>query len=132
MATEQRKKVLIVDDDELMRSVLKHHLVLGGYDVLVASNGKDAMDRVREAAPDLIVVDLVMPDMNGFEMCRQIRRNEQTKNTQVIVISGLHGQADIEGARLSGANVCLSKPVNAEEFMNHVKTFLGSRFKHTP
>lgn len=132
MTTEQRKKVLIVDDDRLTRVTLQRGVILAGYDVIVASNGQEAMQKIQEVTPDLVVIDLVMPDMNGFETCRRIRSNEQTKKTPVIVITGLQGQADIDEAKLAGADVFLTKPVRAQEFINHVKRYLGSPFKAFP
>ncbi len=129
MPTEQRKKVLIVDDERLTRAVLQRNIILAGYDVMVASNGQEAIEKIREAAPDLIVVDLVMPDMNGFEMCRRIRNNEQTMKTPVIVVSALQSQTDIEEAKASGADVYLTKPIKPEDFIKHVKKYLGSPFK---
>ncbi|MGA7162277.1 MAG: response regulator [Bacteroidota bacterium] len=132
MATEQRKKVLIVDDERLTRSILQHNVVLAGYDTIVALNGQEAIQRIKEDAPDLIVVDLVMPDMNGFELCRQIRSNEQTRNTPVIVVTALQSRADVEEAKSCGADACLMKPIKAEEFISHVKKYLPSPFKFTP
>ncbi|HTY11241.1 MAG TPA: response regulator [Bacteroidota bacterium] len=132
MKTEQRKKILIVDDERLTRAVLQHDIVLAGYDVMTASNGQEAMQKIREIIPDLIVVDLVMPDMNGFEMCRKIRSYEGTKKTPVIVVSALQSQSDKEEAKTSGADLYLTKPVRAGEFVGHIKKFLGSPFKATP
>ncbi len=129
MAIEARKKVLIVDDERLTRAVLQHNIVLEGYDVIVAGDGREAMNKIREVTPDLIVVDLVMPDMNGFEMCRRIRSNKDTIKTPVIVVSALQSLSDIEEAKISGANVYLTKPIKPDEFMSHVKKFLGSPFK---
>ena len=129
MAIEQRKKILIVDDERLTRAVLQHNVILAGYDVIVASNGREAMQKIQEVTPDLIVVDLVMPDMNGFEMLRQIRSNEQTMKTPVIVVSALQSQTDIEEAKASGADIYLTKPIKPEEFIKHVKKYLGSPFK---
>jgi len=129
MATELRKKVLIVDDERLTRAVLQHNVVLAGYDVMVAGSGKEAMEKIIDVTPDLIVVDLVMPDMNGFEMCRRIRSNKETTKTPVIVVSALQSQSDVEEAKISGANVYLTKPVKPEEFVSHIKKFLGSPFK---
>jgi CheY-like chemotaxis protein len=62
-------------------------------------------------------------------MCRRIRSNEQTTKTPVIVVSALQSQTDIEEAKMSGANVYLTKPIKPEEFINHVKKFIGSPFK---
>ncbi len=132
MPVEQRKKILIVDDERLTRAFLQHSAILAGYDVILASNGEEAMQKIREDAPDLIVVDLVMPDINGFEMCRRIRSNEQTKKTPVIVVSALQSQSDIEEAKISGADVYLIKPIKSEEFLKHVKKYLPSPFKTVP
>jgi CheY-like chemotaxis protein len=129
MAIEQRKKILIVDDEQLTRAVLQHNVILAGYDVIVASNGREAMQKIQEVTPDLIVVDLVMPDMNGFEMLRRIRSNEQTTKTPVIVVSALQSQTDIEEAKASGADIYLTKPIKPEEFIKQVKQYLGSPFK---
>jgi Response regulators consisting of a CheY-like receiver domain and a winged-helix DNA-binding domain len=132
MTTEHRKKVLIVDDERLTRAILQHNVVLAGYDVIIASNGQEGMQKIQEETPDLVVVDLVMPDMTGFEMCRRIRSNEQTKKTPVIVVSALQSQADMDEAKLSGADVYLTKPIKSEEFVNHVKKYLQSPFKAAP
>ncbi len=129
MAIEQRKKILIVDDERLTRAVLQHNVILAGYDVIVASNGREAMQKIQEVTPDLIVVDLVMPDMNGFEMLRRIRSNKETMQTPVIVVSALQSQTDIEEAKSSGADDYLTKPIKPEEFIKHVKKYLGSPFK---
>jgi CheY-like chemotaxis protein len=129
MAIEQRKKILIVDDEQLTRAVLQHNVILAGYDVIVASNGREAMQKIQEVTPDLIVVDLVMPDMNGFEMLRRIRSNKETMQTPVIVVSALQSQTDIEEAKASGADIYLTKPIKPEEFIKHVKKYLGSPFK---
>jgi DNA-binding response OmpR family regulator len=132
MPTEQRKKILIIDDEKLTRSLLQRNVVLAGYDAIVASNGKEALEKIEDITPDLIVVDLVMPDMNGFETCRRIRSNERTMKTPVIVVSALQSQSDVEDAKNSGADVFLTKPIRPEEFINHVKKFLPSPFKTVP
>jgi len=129
MATELRKKILIVDDEKLMRSLLQRNVVLAGYDVIVGSNGTEALKALEETTPDLIVVDLVMPDMNGFELCRRIRNNERTKKTPIIVVSALQGESDVADAKNSGADVFLTKPIKPAEFIDHVKKFLPSPFR---
>ena len=132
MPTEKRKSILIVDDEKLTRSLLQRNIVLAGYDVVVASNGNEALKKIEEYTPDLIVVDLVMPEMNGFETCRHIRSNDRTKKTPVIVVSALQSQSDIAEAKNSGADVFLTKPVKPGDFINEVKKFLPSPFKTSP
>ena len=129
MPTEQRKKILVVDDERLTRAKLQHDIVLAGYDVIVASNGQEALKKIEEMTPDLIVVDLVMPDMNGFETCRRIRSIKQTTKTPVIIVSALQSQSDVADAKLAGADLYLTKPINSAEFVNHLKRYLPSPFK---
>jgi DNA-binding response OmpR family regulator len=132
MAIERRKSILIVDDEKLTRAKLQRDAVLAGYEVIVASNGQEALQKIEEVTPDLIVVDLVMPDMNGFETCRRIRINELTKKTPIIVVSALQSETDVADAKSSGADAYLIKPVKTEEFVKQLKEFLPSPFKSVP
>jgi CheY-like chemotaxis protein len=129
MPTEHRKKILIVDDEEITRTLMQRNTTLAGYDVIVASNGREAMEKIQGVIPDLIVADLMMPDMNGFELCRRLRNDERTKKIPVFVVSALQSESDIEQARLAGADLYLTKPIPSEVFVSHIKQYLGSPFK---
>ncbi len=129
MITEKRKKVLIVDDEEVIVSVLKRYVSMAGYDFEVATNGRQALERIAAGAPDAVLLDLMMPEMNGFETCRQIRTIPETATIPVIVLTALRSQADTDEARHCGATDFMIKPVTGEELMKRLKKHLGSPFK---
>ncbi len=129
MVTEQRKKVLIVDDEASMVSVLQRHVSNAGYAVETASNGQEALEKIKNAVPDLVLLDLVMPGINGFETCRRIRSDERTKKLPVLIISALRSEADSSAAVACGANEMIVKPVDAESLTKRLRHHLGSPFK---
>lgn len=129
MVTERRKKVLIVDDESIMVSVLQRHVSNAGYESISASNGQEALEKIEKEEPDLVLLDLVMPGMNGFETCRRIRENEKTKKLPVLIITALRGQADSTAAAASGANDFIVKPIDGTDLAKRLRARLGSPFK---
>jgi CheY-like chemotaxis protein len=129
MATERRKKILIVDDESIMVSVLQHHVTNAGYDHDVAHNGQEALKRLEEDLPDLILLDLMMPGLSGFETCRRIRANERTRKLPVIIVTALHSESDSADAASCGANEFLVKPVDPELLAKLLKHYIGSPFR---
>ncbi len=129
MVNERRKKVLIVDDEASMVSVLQRHVSNAGYEFTSASNGQEALDKIQLDKPDLVLLDLVMPGMNGFETCRQIRENEATKKLPVLIVTALRSQSDSASAAACGANEFLIKPVDGEHLAKRLRCHLGSPFK---
>ncbi|MCX6132720.1 MAG: response regulator [Ignavibacteriales bacterium] len=129
MVTERRKKVLIVDDESSMVSVLQRHVSNAGYEFVSASNGQEALEKIEKEEPDLVLLDLVMPGMNGFETCRRIRENEKTKKLPVLIITALRGQSDSAAATASGANEFIVKPIDGAELAKRLRARLGSPFK---
>jgi len=129
MVTERRKKVLIVDDESSMVSVLQRHVSNAGYEFVSASNGQEALEKIEKEEPDLVLLDLVMPGMNGFETCRRIRENEKTKKLPVLIITALRGQSDSAAATASGANEFIVKPIDGADLAKRLRARLGSPFK---
>ena len=129
MVTEQRKKVLIVDDESSMVSVLQRHVSNAGYEFETASNGQDALDKIEKDQPDLVLLDLVMPGINGFETCRRIRENEKTKKIPVLIITALRSESDSAAAAASGANEFIVKPIDGAHLAKKIRYHLGSPFK---
>ncbi len=129
MIAEKRKKVLIVDDEEIIVTVLKRYVSMAGYDFAVAMNGREALERIAEEAPDAVLLDLMMPEMNGFEVCRRIRANAATARIPVMVLTALRSEADSEEARHSGATEFIVKPVTGAEIIKRLQFRLGSPFK---
>jgi two-component system NtrC family sensor kinase len=129
MVTEQRKTILIVDDESIMVSVLQRHISNAGFDYDVATNGQEALDKINAQLPDLVLLDLMMPGLNGFETCRRIRANEKTKKLPVIIVTALHSQSDSSDAATCGANEFLTKPVEGTLLAKRLRHYLGSPFK---
>jgi len=129
MVNEVRKKVLIVDDEPSMVSILKRYVSNAGYEFDSASNGQEALDKIKENQPDLVLLDLVMPGLNGFETCRRIREAEKTKKLPVLIVTALRSQSDSAAAAESGANEFIVKPIDSAELVKRLRHHLGSPFK---
>ena len=121
-------KVLVVDDMPLNRKLQKTYLTEVGYQVVLAEDGIEALKRIREESPDLILLDVMMPKMDGFQVCRHIKNNIRTRYTPVILVTALNEiEAKIKGIE-AGADDFISKPFNKLELLARVKSLL--RIKH--
>jgi CheY-like chemotaxis protein len=117
------KRVLIVDDEPAIAELVA--IILGGrgFEVTVASSGHEGLDRVGESTPDLIITDMIMPDMEGIEFLRALRKGGI--NVSVIVMSGDRvGQQFFEAARLLGAKARLQKPFSGQQLLETVTRIL--------
>jgi DNA-binding response OmpR family regulator len=129
MPEEVRKIVLIVDDQPSIVTTLKFQVMNAGYDVLIANSGESAMNSVSEKKPDLVLLDVMMPRINGWEVCRRLKANPATNDIPVFMVTSLHGDADSAEARNSGANEFLVKPIKTDDLVKRIKKYLGSPFK---
>ncbi len=127
--TEARKPViLIVDDIPVNIQLIQGYLTAVGYQTVVAQNGEEAIFRVREALPDLILLDVMMPKINGLETCRILKRNQQTQHIPIIMVTALNELDDKIRGIEAGADDFISKPFNRLELLARVKSLL--RLKH--
>lgn len=121
-------KVLVVDDDPQNLELLVAYLEgLPNVVVIAASNGIQALNKVAEECPDLILLDVMMPKMSGFEVCRQIKSDPHTRDVQVIMVTALNELGDQERARDCGTDEFLVKPVDRLELIARVKSLLRLR-----
>lgn len=121
---ENRKKILIVDDEERNLRLLTGFCESLGYETITAKNGYEAVEITKEQAPDLILMDIMMPEMNGFEATEKIKADEKTGPIPVIIVTGLDSREDrIKGISI-GADDFLTKPVDLEELSLRVKNNL--------
>lgn len=123
---QQNKKILIVEDDEFLRSLTAKRLESEGYAVKVAIDGQMALDMLAEDKPDLILLDLLLPNMNGFELLEKMRAEDWGRELPVIVFSNLGQKEDIERAKQLGANDFLIKAnFTLEDVISKLHNFLG-------
>jgi CheY-like chemotaxis protein len=120
-----RPRVLLADDDPRVLSVVSRYLDLEGYDMSTVSDGEAAVTTAIRDRPDLIILDIMMPGIDGIEACRRIRANPATSQTPVLMFSALSEEAEI--ARLAGADGMLPKPYNLPALAEAVKTFFATR-----
>lgn len=116
--------VLVVDDNEQNLELLLAYLEDIDCATLSASGGAEAIEIAREKLPDLILLDVMMPKMSGFEVCRRLKNDPNTSNIPIIMVTALNELGDIERAIDSGTDDFLSKPVNKLELLTRVKTML--------
>lgn len=111
----RRKRVLVCDDDPVILRLLEVNLELEGYDVLSATNGVEAVEVATAEDPDLVILDIMMPRMDGYEACERIKANDKTKDTPIVFLSAKAQLADIDRGTVSGVSEYLTKPFDPAE-----------------
>jgi CheY-like chemotaxis protein len=119
--------VLIADDTEQNVELLQAYLDELGCRVVTALDGQETLDRVAEARPDLILLDIMMPKVSGFEVCRKLKADPATRNIPICMVTALNEEADIERAVEAGTDDFLSKPINKWELLTRVRSLLRVR-----
>lgn len=128
MPEPKRKRVLVVEDTDSVQLLLKRWITSEGFDIDIVSNGGEALQHVASDPPDLVLLDVMMPGLNGYAVCRQIRDFEKTKKTPIIIITALPTALDSEEGKLSGANEVILKPLDKDHLLRRVRSYLGSVF----
>lgn len=119
--------LLVVDDDPRNRKLLEEYLVAAGHAVRLAPDGRSAIAAVRERAPDIVFLDVMMPDISGLEVCRSLKADPATRMIQIVLVTALDGTPHrVEGLD-TGADDFISKPVRREEFLAKVRSLLRAR-----
>ena len=117
----QQKKILAVDDERHIVRLIQVNLERAGYLVVTAFDGREALKKIDEEKPDLVVLDVMMPNMNGFEALKQIRANPQTRNLPVIMLTAKAQDQDVFQGYSYGVDIYLTKPFNPLELLTFVK-----------
>jgi two-component system, cell cycle response regulator len=118
------RKILVVDDDPAMRRILVKVLTTAGYDVSIASDGREALDHIRGECPHIVITDWDMPSLNGVELCRQVRGEDLPRYVYVVMLTGSYQVSLVEGFDC-GADDFITKPVDASELLARLQS--GSR-----
>ena len=117
-------KILVVDDDTKIQMVVRIMLQKKGYDVKCVSSGLEAFQEIPEFKPDIIMLDVMMPGMGGYEVCRKLKSSESTKNISVIMLTALGMGEDFEKAIENGADWYIVKPFNSRQLLSRVSMLL--------
>lgn len=119
-----RKRILVVDDSPTVRKLISGKLEKSGHVVVCASDGVEALEQLESDMPDLVLLDITMPRMDGYEVCKQIRSNPQGKHLPVVMISGKDGFFDKVRGRMAGSTGYVTKPFGPETLMKALETYL--------
>ncbi len=121
----KNRKILVVDDSPTVRKLISGKLEKCGHEVICAIDGVDALEKINELKPDLVLLDITMPRMDGYQVCKEIRNNETTKDVPVVMISGKDGFFDKVRGRMAGTTGYITKPFGPETLMKTVETYLN-------
>ena len=116
-------KVLVVDDTAAHLQQMKEIVSEAGYQVITATSGKEAVEKTKSEKPDMVFLDIVMDDLDGYGACREITRDPATKDIPVVFVSTKSNRADRLWAEKQGAKALLSKPINSDEIVENLKLY---------
>lgn len=118
------KTILVIDDDWMNREVIEAHLQIENYSVTTTSNGREGLTMAFAHPPDLIILDGMLPDINGFEVCRQLKNHPLTRFVPVMIVTALESDEDKQKGIEAGADDFLTKPFSFVLLMTRVKTLV--------
>jgi len=124
-------RILIADDSQPNAELLEAHLDGSGFDTRIAANGEDTLAAARDWKPDVILLDVMMPKLSGFEVCRQLRADPATKGVGILMVTALDQPTDVEQAVAAGTDDFITKPINKTELLLRVRALLESRAQPT-
>src|SRR4051794_29161611 len=120
-------RVLIADDNPQGAELLEAYLAETDYDVQTAADGEETLQKVHSWQPDLILLDVMMPKISGFEVCKRLRADPATRDIAVLMVTALDQHSDIDRAVAAGSNDFLTKPINKKDLLVRVQAALESR-----
>ncbi|WP_088533788.1 response regulator transcription factor [Geobacter sp. DSM 9736] len=128
----KRRKILIVEDEESLLRLESILLTSKGFEVIGAMDGPSALKRVVSDRPDLVLLDVMLPEMNGFEVCRQIRANPIVSQTPVVMLTAKKNGQDFEQGKECGANAYITKPFKSAKVIEIIEQILSESCSSGP
>jgi two-component system, OmpR family, alkaline phosphatase synthesis response regulator PhoP len=123
-AVRQRGKVVVVEDERDVAELIRFNLTREGYEVVVASTGADALTRVRESGPDVILLDIMVPHLNGWELCRRLKQDATTRSIPIIMVTGRVEEGDKVLGFEMGADDYVTKPFSPRELVARIRAVI--------
>ncbi len=123
-------RILIAEDERDIRELITFTLEFGGFQVIAAANGQEAVELARQHRPDLIILDVRMPKMTGYEACRILKSQEETRSIPVVFLSAKGQEAEIRQGMEAGADAYILKPFAPDELLQQVQAILSRRNAH--
>ena len=117
----EKKKILIVEDSKKTTSVLKEVLEMEGYSVYIANDGVNGIAMARREKPDLILLDLLLPKVSGFDVCSILKKDDYTRHIPIIIISTMYSKENIDKLKICGILNFLKKPYKLEDLLAEIK-----------
>lgn len=122
-----KPRILVVEDEVAVSKMICKRLELTGYEVLAAYDGWDGLTKAREQQPDLIVLDLMMPKLNGYEVCTLLKRDRLYESIPIIILTAKSKDSDKDEGMACGADAYMTKPFKSEVLLDLIQTFLTKR-----
>jgi two-component system alkaline phosphatase synthesis response regulator PhoP len=119
------KKILVVDDEVDLVETVRFPLEMEGFDVLVSYNGEDALNQARKESPDLIILDLMLPKLDGYKVCRLLKFDERYKHIPILMLTAKTQEKDKILGKETGADEYITKPFEMDYLMEKVKAYLN-------
>ncbi len=119
--TDQLPRVLVVDDSDVIRQLISVNLQLEGFEVFTAVDGQDCLDRVRDVAPDVVTLDVMMPRLDGWETAMRLRADPQTAAVRIVLLSAQAQDSDVRRGGRIGVDAYLTKPFDPDELISTVR-----------
>ena len=120
-----RGRILVVDDEIYIVHILDFSLGMEGYEVVTALDGEEALEKAMDCKPDLIVLDIMMPKMDGYETCKALKADDRTKDIPVILLSAKGRNVDMQTGYDVGADEYITKPFSPRKLVDRINTMLG-------
>lgn len=120
---DKKTKIMVIDDSKTIRSSARLFMEKAGYEIIEVEDGFDALSKIMEEEPDLVFIDVLMPNLDGLQTCQIIKRNPMFKNLPIIILSSKDGEFDKAKGMMMGANDYLVKPFTKDSIIKVVKSY---------
>jgi len=120
-----KKKIILIEDEAELVQLMKMRLMANNYEVFVAYDGEDGLKKIQQDKPDLVLLDIIMPKVDGLTLCKTLKANSSTKGIPIIIVSASGGNNLEKNCKDAGADDVIRKPFEANDLLDKIKKWLG-------